>query len=100
MLSFWPGIWYNDLIPDRKRPDGHTAMSCLTVYCVPVLLMLFRGDGVLEYRGNVRDGLVQYRGEISLKHMGLNIAIYCNDGKKLLDRACFYAEQGEIKCVR
>mgnify|MGYP002510511832 CR=1 FL=1 len=76
------------------------------------------GEGVTEHQGTVRGGLVRYRimsagpvggndssivlngGEISLKHPGLNIAVYCNDGKKLIDRVCFYAEQGEIRCIR
>lgn len=76
------------------------------------------GEGALEHRGTIRNGLVKYSvmsagtaagndclidingGEVSLRHDGLNIVVYCNDEKKIIDRVCFYVENGETKCIR
>ena len=76
------------------------------------------GETALEHGGTIRNGLVKYRvmsagiaegndcfieingGEVSLRQFGLNIVVYCNDGKKIVDRVCFYMEEGEAKCIR
>lgn len=76
------------------------------------------GRGQLECQGTIRNGLMKFSvtsagadggntcsvllegGEAALRHMGLNIAVYCNDKKRLIDRVCFYMEDGIIGCMR
>lgn len=76
------------------------------------------GNEALGRQGTVRKGLVKYcilfgganggntcsilldGREAALGQPGLNIVVYCNDGKRLIDRVCFRMEQGEIKCFR
>lgn len=91
-------------------------------YCAVIdgrrLSMEEAGRGLLQRQGTVRRGLTTWRivaggsecgnacsilvngDEASMGREGLNIAVYCMDEKKLIDRVCFYMEKGEIKAVR
>lgn len=74
------------------------------------------GGEALDHRGTVREGLVRYSvqsagescgnscsvlingGELALRQPGLNLVVYCNDSKRVIDRVCFRMEQGQITC--
>lgn len=76
------------------------------------------GREALRGQGTTRRGLLRYGimsagadggsdcsitlngGEFALKQPGLNVVVYCNDKKRLIDRVCFFLEDGEIRCVR
>ncbi len=76
------------------------------------------GRALLKGQGTIRDGLVSYRvtsagtdsgstcsilldsGETALRQTGLNITVYCNDRKGIIDRVCLYIEDGKASIKR
>lgn len=76
------------------------------------------GGAPLEHQGTVRAGLVKYSimsggvdsgnncsvsldgWEAAVRQPGLNLVVYCNNEKRMIDSVCFCIEEGETVCYR